>query len=361
MALKINGTTIVDDSRNYSTTDSVQHGGAIIISDILTLAGEGYKAADGNKVITDQGIAFNNYVVEDGSILLKVQPVFQGTIAGYASGGYTNVDFNIIEKFSFVSDGNASDVGDLTQNRRYTAGQSSDVSGYNSGGARIGFPNSNVIDKFPFAVDVNATDVGDLTGNAAAASGHSSRVTGYISASNNGAGNISQNSIDKFLFASDGTSVNIANMGVGKFQAAGQSSEVSGYISGGDPTTSSIDKFPFAVEDSVSAVGSLTVEGGRTPAGQSSAESGYTSGGGYATRLITIDKFPFASDANATDVGDLTLARHRLSGQSSTTSGYTCGGANINVIDKFSFTSDGNATDVGNLTVGRYYTTGQQI
>ena len=41
------------------------------------------------------------------------------------------------------------------------AGQSSDVSGYSSGGRTPPF--LNTIDKFPFAADANATDVGDLT------------------------------------------------------------------------------------------------------------------------------------------------------------------------------------------------------
>ena len=43
------------------------------------------------------------------------------------------------------------------------AGQSSTASGYTSGGlTSVAF--SDVIDKFPFASDANATDVGDLTG-----------------------------------------------------------------------------------------------------------------------------------------------------------------------------------------------------
>ena len=47
------------------------------------------------------------------------------------------------------------------------AGQSSDVSGYSTGGlAPPATGDSNTIDKFPFATDGNATDVGDLTSSA---------------------------------------------------------------------------------------------------------------------------------------------------------------------------------------------------
>ena len=58
------------------------------------------------------------------------------------------------------------DVGDLTLGRGAgSTGQSSTSDGYNAGGYPSGSPPyySNVIDKFPFAADGNATDVGDLT------------------------------------------------------------------------------------------------------------------------------------------------------------------------------------------------------
>ena len=68
---------------------------------------------------------------------------------------------NVIDKFPFATDANATDVGDLTQSREFVAGQSSTQSGYSSGGRTPTF--LNTIDKFPFATDGNATDVGDLT------------------------------------------------------------------------------------------------------------------------------------------------------------------------------------------------------
>ena len=45
----------------------------------------------------------------------------------------------------------------------YASGQSSRTHGYTSGGADATPAPSNVIDKFPFSSDDNATDVGDLT------------------------------------------------------------------------------------------------------------------------------------------------------------------------------------------------------
>ncbi len=82
--------------------------------------------------------------------------------------GYTN----IIDKFAFASDGNASDVGDITQSKYSACGQSSEDHGYTSGGYTGS--NSNVVDKFTFASDGNASDVGDLTTSRYGSAGQSS-------------------------------------------------------------------------------------------------------------------------------------------------------------------------------------------
>lgn len=287
---------------------------------------------------------------------------FQGTVSGYTSGGRnpSTLDFNTIDKFSFSSDGSATDVGDVTQGRHGSSGQTSEVSGYTSGGA-ISTSYINIIDKFPFAVDANATDVGDLLLPARFVIGQSSSVSGYSSGGQDPSGNV--NTIEKFPFSSDSNSSDVGDLTVAKGSTAGQSSTTSGYVAGGGGT-STIDKFPFATDANATAVGNLTLVrfGG---AGQSSTTSGYTSGGNFPL-IDTIDKFPFASDGNATDVGNLTQARGTIpAGQSSSTEGYTSGGALVptssNVIDKFPFSTDSNATDVGDLTQGRNQGPGQQV
>ena len=92
----------------------------------------------------------------------------------YFAEGYTGAGFeewlllynppanvNVIDKFPFSSDANATDVGDLTVAKNGAAGQSSTASGYVSGGSDPS--TTNVIEKFSFSSDANATDVGDLT------------------------------------------------------------------------------------------------------------------------------------------------------------------------------------------------------
>jgi hypothetical protein len=280
---------------------------------------------------------------------------FQGTVSGYTSGGWpTGTD--TIDKFSFASDSNATDVGNLTQARGLSTGQSSSSHGYTSGG-RSNVPNNaahTTIDKFPFASDANATDVGDLTVGRRMQGGQSSSDNGYTSG---GYSNV----IDKFPFATDANATDVGDLTQSRAVAAGQSSSENGYTSGGyvGGFFNTIDKFPFATDENATDVGDLTVSRSNS-GGQSSTASGYTSGGitSGATTVNTIDKFPFASNANATDVGDLTSGRQSLAGQSSTVSGYN---TNANVIDKFPFASNANATDVGDLTETRSGPAGQQV
>jgi hypothetical protein len=238
---------------------------------------------------------------------------FPGSISGYATGGFTGPYHDIIEKFPFSADANATDVGDLLASQYFLTGQSSSTSGYASGGGGSTPTASNVIQKFSFSTDGNAQDVGDLT--------------------------------------------------QGRYGPAGQNSGEHGYTSGGSPVPlygNVIDKFPFSADANATDVGDLTTNR-RYVSGQSSLENGYTSGGLSPTD--TIDKFPFSTDANATDVGNLTVGKYFSAGQSSTASGYRSGGnpTYSNIIDKFSFSSDGNATDVGDLTLGRRGLTGQQV
>ena len=296
--------------------------------------------------------------------------VFQGSVSGYTSGGDTSPGrVNTINKFPFASDGNATDVGDLTAARASGEGQSSDVSGYTSGGTtNFNTPGHlNTIDKFPFAADANATDVGDLTQVRYGTAGQSSSTSGYTAG-----GSVQPspevNTIDKFPFAADANATDVGDLSQTRWGGAGQSSSTSGYTSGGRstgyPGRDTIDKFPFAADANATDVGDLTqtrYSGG----GNSSDVSGYIAGGNPGT-LNKIEKFPFATDANATDVGDLTVGREdKPAGQSSTASGYTSGGltsvAFSDVIDKFPFASDANATDVGDLTGGLRLTTGQQV
>lgn len=167
---------------------------------------------------------------------------------GFISGGIDTAPAasNVIDKHSFSTDGNATDVGDLTIARHYTTGQSSPTHGYTSGGWLPGV--SNVIDKFPFASSGNASDVGDLTFGRQYGAGTSSTTHGYYSGGNPPNTNV----IEKFSFSSDGNAADVGDL-TGNFKGGvGVSSVDHGYHCGSaDQPTSSLEvtrmnRFPFA-------------------------------------------------------------------------------------------------------------------
>ena len=311
-------------------------------------------------VLTD-ATAGSNVWFNVGGGTGDVQPYsFQGTVSGYTVGGANPSPSNVIEKFSFTSDGNGTDVGDLTSARGYGGGQSSTTHGYTSGGylqPAVG----NIIDKFTFVSDGNAVDHGDLTVARNGCAGQSSETHGYTSGGDSGS---TVNTIDKFTFSANANATDVGDLVTAVNYTTGQSSTTHGYTSGGWNGSNSlnpIQKFSFSSDGNASNAGVLTVARDAA-AGQSSTTHGYTSGGENSV-TVTIDKFSFSADADATDVADLTVGRAYTAGQSSSTHGYTSGGyppVALNVIDKFSFATGSNATDVGDMTGTRMNLSGNQ-
>ena len=353
MALKSGGTEFLSDARNYtaSANTALPNDAYILIANNDTVSSDGYSVV-GDKAIDEDGFSFNQFNAE--AQVVSFRPRYtqaQGTVSGYTSGGFSST--NIIDKFPFASDANATDVGDLTVARAKLGGASSLVSGYSMGG--ISPPHRNQIDKFPFAADGNATDVGDLVQKRTGLIGNESTVSGY----SNGGSYIITNAIEKFPFASDGNSTDVGDTlaSTGKYGAS-QSSAYHGYATGHSvPVVNTIERFPFSSDTNASDVGDLTVAS-FTAMGSNS----YTHG--YHMKNTQVDKFPFASNTNATDVGALSLGTKAYgAGQSSSLSGYSSGGAGAagSVIDKFPFASEGTATDVGDLSATRYGATGQQV
>ena len=345
-------------------------------------------AADSAGTYLDSGSTFYvSYVNQWKQVLFsgdsdvtQFAPAFQGRNFGYTSGGKNDPTVsNVIDKFPFASDANASDVGDLTAGRYRISGNSSAENGYTVGGLPDFTPGPAyystglIIDKFPFASDGNATDVGDITVSKRDTTGQSSSENGYVSGGRINEPNTTTNVIEKFPFATDANATDVGDLSQGRYgKPAGQSSTDNGYTSGGHNTVSVstvydiIDKFSFSSDGNATDVGDLTVARYGL-SGQSSTVSGYSTAGRGAPPSAPytniIDKFPFASDANATEVGDVSSGRYIAAGQSSTDNGYASGGgypATNNAIEKFPFASDGNASDVGDLTVTRRQSAGQQ-
>lgn len=344
------------------------------------------------KVYKDR-IEFDDYVLRatptgfsfNGEIQTRVfQQLFQGTIAGYTSGGTQSGPafpvagiVNIIDKFPFSADGNATDVGDLSRTLTSPAGQSSIINGYACAGGDLS-GHYREINRFPFSTNTNAVNIGNLAnGERLLGSGHSSATHGYVAGGTWPGPNVDYNVIDRFPFANDEAGSDVGDLLYTILGAAGQSSSTHGYVSGGGqnfPTAiagyRTIQKFSFAAAiTNATYVGDLSANT-RVAVGQSSTTHGYSSGGfvpGTPAYYDSINKFPFATDAGSSNVATLTQARRQAAGQSSTTHGYVSGGevnvpatSSVNTIDKFPFATDSNATDVGDLSAIRRGGAGHQ-
>ena len=308
----------------------------------------------------------------------------QGVESGYTAGGYTgSTQSNVMDKFPFASSDDATDIGNLFQARNAVAGTYSTSHGYSSGGYS-GSVYSDVIDKFPFSTDENAADMANLSVGRSGVAGQSSTTHGYSSGGGT-SGTLPgmQNTIDKFPFSSDTNASDIADLTQARRTSAGHESTTNGYTSGGDrgsgyAPTNTIDKFPFSSDSPASDVGDLT--GNRKQvAGQSSLSHGYVCGGSTASGgangywTSTIQKFPFAVDAGSVNIAELHADNRRegIAGHSSEVSGFNSGGAGspwpgnptatfTTRIEKFSFSSDGDGSITGDLSQARYQAAGIQ-
>lgn len=285
-----------------------------------------------------------------------------GTTSGYTLGGHNGTSRETsIGKFSLSTDSGSADVGDLSAQRDALAGGSSSTHGYGLGGQDLNpnIPTTSIImDKFSFSTEGTATNIGDLSRQYLSAAPSMSTTHGYVMGHEISPGVVTQGTtVDRYSFSSDANGTDNAELVTGRHSAAGHSSTTHGYASGGrahDAPTGidKIDKFPFANGGTGTEVGTLT-QATQHARGNHSSTHGYRIGGSGGPRVNTIDKFPFSSDTNATDVGELTAAADRAQGVNSTTHGYGLGGqtdpGKVDVIQKFPFSSDTSASDVGEL------------
>ena len=285
-----------------------------------------------------------------GDIALTVE----GTLYGYLLGGYTGPNYDTIQKWSFSSDGNSTDVANLTAVKFAMAATPSKTHGYSQGG-RSGSPAIDVIDKFVFATDGDSTDVGNLTVARQDCGGFHSNTYGYTAGGEPPASNV----IDKFSYSTDGNATDVGDLTTTRYQADGCSdwTNSNGYLCGGTSATNIIERISLSSDgNGVDSTANLLANTEKLGCVES-ATYGYICGGDPASNVI--QKFSFASVADSTDVGNMTNSRENPSGCSSGSHGYNAAGGSsgsyFDTIDKFTTSSDADSTDVGNLIDARNF------
>lgn len=294
----------------------------------------------------------------------------QGTARGFSAGGYTGSSGqNAIETFSFTSDANASDWGDLTA---VVPSQGcpgiSDVTNSNVY-ANIGSwpataPGGKTVNKYSSASAANATS-GDVvaTRKHVGGGGAMSTEKGYLIGGSDPAVGGYDEKISAFPFASEGTMTNVGDMvDQNPYEGYGFGTVMNPttvYLGGGSYGANMIQKFTFASEGQATDTGGdmLTADK-RNYRGNYGPTHGFFVGG-YPPEVNVIQSFPFAADSSgATDVANLTSNLRDASDSSSTTHGYQAGGktpTTVNTIQKFATTGSGaDATDVGDLATTAY-------
>jgi len=126
---------------------------------------------------------------------------------GYISGGEVSPRAEIV-KWSYVTDGNATLVGNLVTQMANASNANSETHGYAVGTSPSGPSPGNGIEKWPFSSDANATDVGDLLSSKEYGGGTSSTTHGYRHGGRSPATNV----IEKFSFSTDGNSTDVGDL-----------------------------------------------------------------------------------------------------------------------------------------------------
>lgn len=135
----------------------------------------GYSPENGGKIKSIQKFNFN--VEEAANIVGDITKErmdsagHQSATHGFTSGG--NAGAISIEKFSFTNEGTAETIGDLTAPVENVCGESSPTHGYASGGWWQMVGTYSHVSKFSFSTNGNATDICDLTRGKAASAGMS--------------------------------------------------------------------------------------------------------------------------------------------------------------------------------------------
>ena len=275
-----------------------------------------------------------------------------GKISVYKMGGnISSSTINKIEKISVTTDGNSTDISNLIAINHGWGGSSSQTHGYCNGGSSGGWgggPFYNTIQKFQFSTDGDATDVADLTTTRTNRAGHSMETHGYVAGGSHGNAPTAVNIIERYPFASDTNSSDVGDL-IRNDSLQGSCSDTDyGYTGGGEAFENVIERYQFAASANGSDVGNLVNTIG-TCAGHSGGTTyGFISGGGPSN---VIQRITYASSGNSTDWADLTWSINHFCGSESTTYGYGMSGyPNSNVIQKFPFATQTNATDVGDLS-----------
>ena len=273
-----------------------------------------------------------------------------------------------IELITIASAGDATDFGDLSEQKNRGASCASSTRGIFANGLADPGSNRNTIEFITISATGSAFDFGDITGGDHKRWG----ITGF---SNNTRGlfaggytPVRSTAIDSITISSKGNANFFGELTQRRRDATSLASPTRGVIAGGLDGSNSQNLMDYVtISTSGNAidfgdlVNSIIIGGTDYPSRHlampaSSVTRGLIAGGYYFTDAI--DLITIATTGDSTDFGNLTQARAGGNGTSNSIRGVFGGGISPtyrDTIDFVTISSAGNATDFGNLASARHY------
>lgn len=208
----------------FSNTSS---GNATDVGDLTVARGQGGSASSETHGYIAGGQSYSNVIDRYAHVSSGNATDWGDLISGNAGGsGHSSTDYgwqsggdatsadnnslNYIQKYSFASSGNATDIADLIGGiSNMTGGVSSSTHGYTMGGANNSSTYNNRIERFSFTSTANSTDVGDLLGSQGYHSAISGETHGWACG---GYGWSNSNVIQRFAYASSGNATDFGDL-----------------------------------------------------------------------------------------------------------------------------------------------------
>ena len=286
------------------------------------------------------------------------------------AGGYTTVSpgngTKTIEYLQIQSGGIVKDFGDLSEDRKYSAGLASATRGVIGGSDGTPSWATGTMEYVTIATTSNTTSFGNMTNTAGMVSAHSNNTRGlFFSVWDSSPSSAShKRHIDYITIAAASTAQDFGELTVQRPEAGGFGSSTRGIAAGGYDALSpfnaqdTIDYVTIATTGNATDFGNLTVAR-QGPGSASSSTRGIIAGGYVGPNSYTnhIDYVTIATTGDATDFGDTVTGRNGIFvGNCSNqingvfAGGTTANGVFTNTIDYVTIATTGNAIDFGDLT-----------
>ena len=317
------------------------------------------KSGDGGTVVA--GVST---VRSTGAFVVPVGPTEMrgGRGRGLFSGGYGNPesDQNIIQMIEIATQGNSTDFGDLTTERRGTGGACASSTRSVMIGGRDSPVNECVIDYVTFSSNGGASTFGELAGGVANSGQCSSATRGicYAGSRSNPSPTLSSQ-ISYITLASTGDATDFGTATSVMVCPGGAASPTRGLFAGGYTPVElkSIDYVTIASLGNGLDFGELTITVRRTAGSSNSTRAIWAGGNRYPSSpsgTADIDYSTIATLGNAIDFGTLksSSAGGPAACASSTRSviNRTASSSEVNSLEYVTIMTTGNATDFGDLS-----------